>query len=84
MARAVGVAAGTLFIAIGAAAQFGGAGIFGTPAYPKPVSHRPSPQPAPTPSASPLPSPSGQPVTAAGSIYRYSGEGGGHGKKKKG
>jgi hypothetical protein len=86
MIRALGVTAGTLCIAIGVAAQFGGADLFGTPSYGGPVSLRPSPSATPSPGATPSPqqSPSPPSVMAAGTIYPpYAGSGGGHDTRKK-
>ena len=82
MVKAVGITAGTVFIAIGVAAQFGGADIFGTPSYGEPVSLKPSPQPSVVATPSAQPPPSQQSVTVAGTIYPP-GYGGGHDNKKK-
>lgn len=97
MVRAAGITAATLFIAIGLAAGFGGANVFGTPTYSQPVNQAPLPKPSPAAQASPsaLPSPSPSPVavdlavTAQGTIYtaqsfENSGSGGGPHKKHKG
>src|SRR4051812_29003465 len=87
MLKAAGVAAGTLFIAVGLAAQFGGADMFGTPSY-HPVSEAPAlaqhPTPAATPLSKPTPTPSPQEVTAAGTIYPYVAYAGAPKKKKGG
>lgn len=90
MVRAAGIAAGTLFIAIALAAQFGGADIFRAPAHIRPVSQlpRPSVEASPSPQASPSPSasPVNLAVTVDGTIFSNFGgrdNGGGH-KKHKG
>lgn len=71
MVKAAGVAAGTLFIAIGLSAQLGGADLFATPATQgHTVSQAPRPtQPSPQVSPSAQPRPQTQAVTAAGTIY---------------
>jgi hypothetical protein len=92
MVKAAGITAGTLFIAIGLAAQLGGANLFGTPQSVRTVSqaHTP-PSPPVRASASAQPSASPSPislaVTANGTIFNFSNFGGGNGaghKKKKG
>ena len=87
--RAAGIAAATLLIAIGLAAQLGGAGIFGTRASGHTVSVARSPERSqPSPSAKPSPpalaSPVAQSVSATGTIYTISKGGGGHKKKHGG
>jgi hypothetical protein len=67
MVKAAGIAAGTLLIAIGLAAQLGGADVFGTARFARPVSqtqstHRPS-RPSPSPSAEPSKPPVAAPAT---------------------
>lgn len=82
MIRALGITAGTVCIAIGVAAQFGGADLFSTPSYGRPVGLRPSPQPSVATTPSPQPSPAS--VVAAGTVYPpHAGYGGGQGGKKK-
>jgi hypothetical protein len=85
LVKAAGITAGTMFIAIGLAAQFGGADIFGTPSYAQPVSQAHSPpgsrKPSPSPSPSQLP-PVAQSASASGTIYTSYREGGGHKKHK--
>jgi hypothetical protein len=93
MVRAAGITAGTLFIAIGLAAQLGSADIFGARGSVRPVSQAPAARPsAPaSPNPSPNPSPSAQPspqqldlaVTAEGTIFNFSGNGGGGPHKKR-
>ena len=95
MVRAAGIAAGALFLAIGLAAQFGGANVFGTPSYGhtealapalKPASPSPSAKPSPPAAASPaVASPVALAVSAGGTIYTaVPSSGGGHKKKKGG
>lgn len=82
MVKAAGVAAGTMFIAIGLAAQLGGADLFAHHAQGQTVSHAaPRSQPSPQASPSTQPAPEDQSVSAAGTIY--AGWQGG-GKKKHG
>lgn len=93
MVKAAGIAAGTLFIAIGVAAQFGGGDLFSAPRYAQPVSQAkpqaPSAQASPQAKASPSPasSPVNLAVSANGTIVKNfggnNGGGGGH-KKHKG
>jgi len=83
MLKAAGVAAGTLFIAIGLSAQLGGAQLFVRPAQGhSTVRHAPATA-TPLPQASPSaqPAPQDDSVVAAGTIY--AGWQGG-GKKKHG
>ncbi len=84
MIRALGITAGTVFITIGVAAQFGGADVFSTPSYGRPVSLQPSPHSSVAATPSPQPPASPPSVTAAGTVYPpYAGYGGGHDAKKK-
>ncbi len=81
--KAAGVAAGTLFIAIGLSAQLGGAHLFARPAPGRNVVSvaRPTPRPSPQASPSTQPAQQDQSVAATGTIY--TGWQGG-GKKKHG
>jgi hypothetical protein len=85
--KAAGITAGTLFIAIGLSAQFGGADLFGAAANRGPVSQAHAPQASPPPSPSPKASPQtvapvAQAVSAQGTIYPPGYGGGGHKKHK--
>ena len=82
MLKAAGVAAGTMFIAIGLSAQLGGADLFARHDQSHRLSSAAQPShPSPQASPSPHPTPEDQSVTAAGTIY--TGWQGG-GKKKHG
>jgi hypothetical protein len=83
MLKAAGVAAGTMFIAIGLSAQLGGAHLFAPPTQGHPVVRQAPATARPLPQASPStqPAPQEDSVTAAGTIY--AGWQGG-GKKKHG
>ena len=81
LVKAAGIAGGTLCIAIGLAAQLGGADLLGPSAQGHTVSQPPPAQPSAPASPSAQPTPQVQSVTAAGTIY--SGWQGG-GKKKHG
>lgn len=83
--KAAGVAAGTLFIAIGISAQLGGAHLFAPRAQGHHAVSQAPPSASPSPDASPTPQPSRQEdvVAAAGTIYSRS-EGGGKKKHGKG
>ena len=81
MVKAVGVAAGALFIAIGLSAQFGGADLFApSGAQGHTVSQAPPAQPSSQASPSAQPTPQAQAETTAGTIYTPSQSGG---RKKK-
>ncbi len=85
VAKAAGLAAGTLCIAIGLSGQFGGTNLFSTRSHGPTVSRASSPSPRPSPEASPSSQP--RPVlqavtTAGGTIYTAPQGQGGEGRKK--
>jgi hypothetical protein len=83
--KAAGVAAGTLFVAIGISAQLGGANLFAARAQGHHTVSQAQPSASPSPEASPSPQPPPQEdaIAAAGAIYSGS-EGGGKKKHGKG
>jgi hypothetical protein len=85
MVKAVGVTAGTMFVAIGLSAMLGGADLFSPPTPGDNVSQAAPPTQAPSPQASPSarPSPPVEAMTAAGTIYAPW-QGGGTKKHHKG
>lgn len=85
MVKAAGITAGTILIAIGLSAQFGGADLFKAPTGPTTATraHAAKAPPSPTPSpAAPQLAPQDQSVAAAGTIV-VGYQGGGGGKKHK-
>jgi len=85
MVKAVGVTAGTVFVAIGLSAMLGGADLFSPRTGSDRVSRAAPPAPSPSPPASPSakPSPPVVAMTAAGTIFVRA-QGGGPKKHHKG